>query len=508
MSPRIRKLLCLAAVPVVSCLQPALAIQVAPDAPAAGVPITRPAATAPAHAQALEVVVTEVRGLVQVRAAAGEEWKRPAVGQTFGAGAEFRTGSRSSVTLAIGDDQVITLDRLGTMSVLEALRQGNKVTTDLVLRYGRTDYAIEAAGREHDARIRTPSATLSVRGTRFIASDQPPFAPECYTVRGLVDYRFARRLTSVGQGGRARGGSGSTEVSLNSSAVDPSIAAARTSADASLIANEQSRGAVVNYDPNAEIATARGSRGRSDATLMGSLPGRLNFIVRWDSPADVNLALIHQAGDPLELLGFFTPQEFLYPGFRQNVTPSGGRITVDNRGGPEGGSETAFWEKSTPTGIYGLQALHVSGAATNVTMNAFIDGAPLPLTTAAVDEAGNVITEPLTLPDGTVVQAPVLETRNQIVRRLEPQGAVVANATNPPIETAIDDFTGNARAAPRAAAPRPREQARARQAAERSIRRQQAAALKVQKAQDRAARRLARDARAGVGAKMGVKHRR
>lgn len=85
--------------------------------------------------------------------------------------------ARSAVKFMIGDDQTVTLDRLGTIQILRANFENGKVFTDLGMKYGRTRYDIESTARDHDAKVRSPSSVLAVRGTKFISEDQPPFAP-------------------------------------------------------------------------------------------------------------------------------------------------------------------------------------------------------------------------------------------------------------------------------------------------------------------------------------------
>ena len=75
----------------------------------------------------------------------------------------------------------------------------------------------------------------------------------------------------------------------------------------------------------------------------------------------------------------FQPQEILYPGFGLNISPSGGTIPYDNRGGPNGGMELAYWLTSPPQGIFGVSAVHASGAAAHFRINAYEDGKPLEL---------------------------------------------------------------------------------------------------------------------------------
>src|SRR5262249_5668784 len=102
---------------------------------------TQPASTAPGEVQpageTMRVVVMEVEGTVRVRETPDAPWKPATVNMVLGEQAEFRTGPRSAVTCAIPPDQIFTLDRLGTVSVLEAIKEGKTVKTDLALKYGR-----------------------------------------------------------------------------------------------------------------------------------------------------------------------------------------------------------------------------------------------------------------------------------------------------------------------------------------------------------------------------------
>ena len=352
--------------------------------------------SAPAGVESLKAIVTSVKGMAQIRLTHDDKWQTAVVGMELPQGAEIRTGTRSQIVCQIPPDQTITLDRLGTISIDEAIRSNGKTTTDLIMKYGRTDYAIESAGKEHDATIRTPNSTLAVRGTAFTAYDQPPFEPSVTTARGIVDFRADRRKMSVGKGSKARGSQGPVETALASSVVDPAAAKARTASENVVIANEINRGAVLEFDPFTQIATSMGGAGpQTDTQLIASLPGRLNFVIRWDTPnVDLNLAVLKVAGpDPIALLGSFLPQEVLYPGFGLDTTITGGRIVVDNRGGPRGGQEIGFYNKPE-SGLYGLQALHVSGPTAVVKFNAFLDGVPQTLFATVLDKDGNPVPNP------------------------------------------------------------------------------------------------------------------
>ena len=136
---------------------------------------TQPAA----GVEVLEATITGVEGLVQVRANENEPWVKAEVGMKLNELAEFRTGPKSAVRFVIPPDQTITLDRLGTLKLLQAVNDNGKLQTRLGMKYGRTRFDIEAAGREHDATIASPSSTLAVRGTQVSSYDQAPFPPGC-----------------------------------------------------------------------------------------------------------------------------------------------------------------------------------------------------------------------------------------------------------------------------------------------------------------------------------------
>src|SRR2546429_8848410 len=83
---------------------------------------TRPASTA-TGAVPLKGRITGVRGLVEVKLTEGAAWQAAKEGQIVDEGGEFRTGPRSAVQFIIEPDQTITLDRLGTVKLLTAVKQ-------------------------------------------------------------------------------------------------------------------------------------------------------------------------------------------------------------------------------------------------------------------------------------------------------------------------------------------------------------------------------------------------
>ena len=341
--------------------------------------VTNSTATA-GQPQAMSAVITEVHGLVQYRESDTDTWHAAKADMQISQGGELRTGPHSAVTCVIPPDQQFTLDRLGTVRVAEAARHGNKVATDLVMKYGRTRYQIESAGLEHEAKISSPSSTLAVRGTVVSLYDQPPYTPEAISYTGRAQFTYNRNVVPVGQKHGSvthliAGADGASQTGVDQTIVDPQSAATRTLADANLIATEVSRGAVLSFDPIANIPVITNGRPLSDSALPSNLPGTLDFVLRWTGNADVNLEVGVDKGDPLaNIEAGFKQGEFLYPGFGYQDSASGGHIPFDNRGGPHGGEEFAYWSGAYPTGLYGVAAQSISGKATSFTLDVYVKG--------------------------------------------------------------------------------------------------------------------------------------
>jgi hypothetical protein len=356
-------------------------------------PATNAAGVAVAPGQGMKVTVQELVGIVSASTDDGKTWHRVKVGESFGAGAIFRTGLKSAVTCRIGADQMFTLESLSTIRIEEALQTGGKEKTDLLMKYGSASYGIEAAGREYDATIRTPGSTMAIRGTVVRMTDRAGFAPQAESYTGRALFRTAKGATFLGGKGYtvANAAQGSAaQTALTNSSVDPSIAAARTNAESRVVAEQLSRGATLGFDERANITVVRNSGPLPDSALPGAIPGRLAFSLRWTGNADLNFIVDNQAGNQNNiLLSGFSPKEILYPGFGLNTSVSGGIIPYDNRGGPTGGQEIAYWKNSFPNGVYGVGVLHASGGSADFRINAWLDGQAVPI--FAFDAEGNVV---------------------------------------------------------------------------------------------------------------------
>jgi len=314
----------------------------------------------PAAGTALTATITAIEGIVQVRQSEDAPWQKATVGMKVSEGAEFRTGPRSAVRFEIPPDQTVTLDRLGTVKLIEAIQKQNTVKTDLGMKYGRVRYDVEAAGLAHDSNIHSPGSALAVRGTRVSLYDQPPFAPQATSLTGRAAFRNARRQM-VGFGGKAKATVSSEQTTPAESALVDSILQIPNFQYTEQQMRElrflfTNGGAIFG-----NVATNRVPV--TNAQLPALLGGRLDFVLRWDQPqaADLNLfvrtPLGETFGNPPFILSLFPGNkeigDLLATTFPPN-SPSGGSVGLNHIG--PAGIEVASWSKKPPTGLYVLGA--------------------------------------------------------------------------------------------------------------------------------------------------------
>lgn len=289
----------------------------------------------------LRFIVTAVQGRAQVRLPGEEGWRAAELDMELLEGTECRTAHKSALQIAILPDQVVTLDRLSKIRLVRAeLEKTGTVITYIGLETGRVRYDIEAEGRKHEATIRSPSSTLAVRGTQFIAYDQPPFAPQGISLRGRVSFADARKRVNFGGKGKAKittDVNSAAQLAFNATYVDPSLPGARSPAEQELLTQIQERGGVVTFDPGAGINVVRGGIPLTPQEVAAAPPGRLNFGLFWLGDTDLNLSVAIP-----EL------NELVSPVSPLNLSPSGGRTAFDHRGGSNGGFEVVFFPPDFP----------------------------------------------------------------------------------------------------------------------------------------------------------------
>jgi hypothetical protein len=335
----------------------------------------RPATT---QAGGRKVVITAVAGLASVRPNESAAWEPAKAGMELTENAEFRTGPSGTIQFTIPPEQTVSVDRLTTLKVLKVLEQNGKVTTDLGIKYGRTRYDLEAGGLEHQSTLRSPNATLAVRGTKVSLFDQPPFAPQAISLTGRAEFQaFRRRAISFGAAGQGKTAvtpesNTAADVALAETVVDPTLPGARTQSEQGLLTSLLSRGATVTLDRGSGIKIVRGGIPPTVSELSNSLPGRLSFVLRWDGNANLDLG-VSTPGTDRNPGG-----EFVYPAAGLNIAPGGGKTAFDHRGGPNGGLEVVYFN-NFPDGLFAIGGPNLSTTPVTATIDAFLDGQPVDL---------------------------------------------------------------------------------------------------------------------------------
>lgn len=115
----------------------------------------------------LQARVQTVVGTVEMRPAKGEPWQPVKAGMVLPPGADLRTGFRARCILDM-TDSLVQIDPLSVVRIAQLEQKGNEVRTRLHLKQGNAQAIVEKGHIESDFAILTPSATLSVRGTRGI----------------------------------------------------------------------------------------------------------------------------------------------------------------------------------------------------------------------------------------------------------------------------------------------------------------------------------------------------
>ena len=345
--------------------------------PVAALAQTQPAAAPVEH---LKAKVTATKGNVFVQMDDGQPKQSVKVGMELPENATLFTMPNAMVQFAYPPDQVITVDHTSQVKIVQAELVGGKLNTLIGMKYGATRYQVEAAGREHEAVIASPSQTLSVRGTDFLSVDRPGIAAYAVSNYGRVQRNNGRKKTYFGSkgGGKAEIKSNTenaAQTALNKTVVDPSIALARSQAENAIVESLLSRGANVTFDFNRGIRIVRGGTvPLTDKELTPFLPGQLNFVLRWTSNSNVNLGVTEPGNAP--------GNKTLYPMGGFNKLPDGGQIFFDHQGGPHGGFEVASWPRNSfPDGRFLVQAQLISGPDAPATLDVFQDGVRLPIRT-------------------------------------------------------------------------------------------------------------------------------
>jgi len=138
-------------------------------------PPTGAAAVATASGKTTAVVV-DVLGKVGIKSAPGQPFKAAEKGMTLNEGAEIKTVLNSAIIIRIGTAQLLTIDKMTTVALRQAINDAGTERTLLDLPYGRVKFDITSTAVANDVRIQAPDATLAVKGTQGLMDATPGFA--------------------------------------------------------------------------------------------------------------------------------------------------------------------------------------------------------------------------------------------------------------------------------------------------------------------------------------------
>jgi len=131
-----------------------------------------------------EAVIRELAGTVELKLAGSTAWVNAVQGQSVAGSTVISTGFKSYALLSIGNS-VINVRPLTRLSLTEISASQNAETINIGLQAGRVRLDVSPpAGVRSAAKVQTPVATASTRGTIFEVS-----IFELWVIEGSIEYR-------------------------------------------------------------------------------------------------------------------------------------------------------------------------------------------------------------------------------------------------------------------------------------------------------------------------------
>jgi len=155
----------------------------------------------PAARPPLRAVVKVVEGTVETRPGPDQPWAPVAVGMQLAEGSDLRTGFRARCVVDMVDS-LVQADALTLLRIAELRWEGDKARTRIHLKQGNTRSEVEKPRMKSDFAIVTPSAVLSVRGTKGIECGFFPDRGGRYALATSGLIAVADRLTQAETGVR------------------------------------------------------------------------------------------------------------------------------------------------------------------------------------------------------------------------------------------------------------------------------------------------------------------
>lgn len=115
----------------------------------------------------LQAVVMNVTGRAQWREDAESPWRNAEIDDVLSPGAMIRTGGRARLTLRVGKNATVQIDRNTRLTLPEIVQEGATLRTRAGIERGRADFKVDEIGLRNDFTVTSPSTTLAVRGTGF-----------------------------------------------------------------------------------------------------------------------------------------------------------------------------------------------------------------------------------------------------------------------------------------------------------------------------------------------------
>lgn len=262
------------------------------------------------------------------------------VGTQLSEGDSVFTLKRSTVVLQFETGQIMKVCRQSDWVLERAAIASGTIFIDGAMSYGQTQFEGEAQDRALRTTVRTPSATLGIRGTKVAISDQPPFEPQVVSLTGRVEYTDARKRVALGSkgGGTVRvnqSNDTAAETALANSYVDPSLGLARSPSEQVLVQQVLYSGATVQSVRD-NFPIVHGGTPLSFPQIENNLPLGLVYAFRWTGDINFDLTVaIPERG------------EVVYPVAGLNRSASG-YTPFDHQGGPNGGYELVVFPPGYP----------------------------------------------------------------------------------------------------------------------------------------------------------------
>lgn len=124
-----------------------------------------PTASANPASASLTITIIEVHGKARVRPTPDAPWQLAVADLTLDRAALIQTSLKSSVTIRVGETQLLTIGGNSSITVSAALDESSTTQTVVNVSYGRVEFNIDSSRTANNVRIQAPDMTLGVHGT-------------------------------------------------------------------------------------------------------------------------------------------------------------------------------------------------------------------------------------------------------------------------------------------------------------------------------------------------------